>query len=77
MREFVERMDIFKNLLSDGSQWGMKFTFAVQDKPKSIPDALRIGQDFLAGEPCILILEDNRVSSTAKGEPALRSGFAH
>lgn len=52
-------MDVFKNLLGDGSQWGMKFTFAAQNEPKGIADALRIGQNFLAGDPCILILGDN------------------
>jgi glucose-1-phosphate thymidylyltransferase len=49
----------FKRLLGDGSQWGIKLQFAVQAETRGIADAFLIGEDFLAGDPCALILGDN------------------
>ncbi|VVT29623.1 glucose-1-phosphate thymidylyltransferase RfbA [Hoeflea sp. EC-HK425] len=49
----------FKRLLGDGSQWGMDFNYAVQDKPRGLADAYRIGRAFLDGAPSVLILGDN------------------
>ena len=50
---------IFQAALGDGSQWGMTLSYAVQDAPRGIAEALLIGADFIAGEPCALILGDN------------------
>jgi len=49
----------FKRLLGDGTQWGMKIEYAVQDSPDGLAQALLIAKDFLAGAPCCLVLGDN------------------
>ena len=49
----------FQALLGDGSQWGIALTYAIQEKPEGIAQALVIGRDFVGGEPCALILGDN------------------
>lgn len=49
----------FEMLLGDGSQWGLKFTYAAQDTPRGIADAFHVGREFLAGDACALILGDN------------------
>jgi glucose-1-phosphate thymidylyltransferase len=54
-----EDLPIFCRLLGDGSQWGLRFTYAEQDQPRGLADAFRVGADFIAGEPSCLILGDN------------------
>jgi glucose-1-phosphate thymidylyltransferase len=50
---------LIADMLGDGSDWGVSFTYAVQDHPRGLADAFLIGEQFLGGEPAVLILGDN------------------
>jgi glucose-1-phosphate thymidylyltransferase len=52
-------IDRFRSLFGDGSQLGLTFTYAVQDKPRGLADAFRVGAEFVAGQPVSLVLGDN------------------
>ena len=57
----TNRRDIenFKQVLGDGSEIGVKFSYAIQEVPKGIAESFIIAQDFINNEPVALILGDN------------------
>jgi len=49
----------FQLLLQDGSQWGIRLSYAIQDKPEGLAQAFLIAEDFIGSDDCALILGDN------------------
>ena len=52
-------LKLYKKLLNDGSKFGIKLSYKIQDKPNGIAEALIIAKNFLKNSPCVLILGDN------------------
>jgi len=50
---------MFQNLLGDGSSFGIRLEYAVQDAPNGLAEAFLIGEKFLDGSPGALVLGDN------------------
>ncbi|MCU0904248.1 MAG: sugar phosphate nucleotidyltransferase, partial [Tabrizicola sp.] len=49
----------FQRLLGDGSQWGISFTWVIQERPEGLAQAYLLTRDFLAGAPSAMCLGDN------------------
>ncbi len=49
----------FRQLLKDGSQWGLKFEYAEQAEPRGLADAFLVGREFIGDSPVCLMLGDN------------------
>jgi glucose-1-phosphate thymidylyltransferase len=52
-------MPNYQKLLQDGSQWGLNFSYQIQDQPNGLAQAFVIGESFIGGNNCALILGDN------------------
>ncbi len=73
-----EDLPQFKRLLGDGSRFGVEFAYAEQPKPDGIAQAFLIGDEWIAGDACALVLGDNIIhadhlsrllQTAAKGDP--------
>lgn len=49
----------FERLLGDGTQYGVNFSYKVQPSPDGLAQAFLLGEEFINGEPCALVLGDN------------------
>ena len=65
---------LFQHLLGDGSQWGIRLTYAAQQQPNGLAEALLIGEAFLGGGPSALILGDNIFYGADLGNLLARAG---
>ena len=52
-------ISLFKELFGDGSWLGMRFEYAVQEKPRGLADAFIVGKDFIGSDDVALVLGDN------------------
>jgi len=54
-----EALPLFRDLLKDGSQWGLKFEYAEQAEPRGLADAFLVGHEFIGDSSVCLMLGDN------------------
>lgn len=71
-----DHLPMFKKLLGDGQRIGVKFSYAVQDQPNGLAEAMIIGEEFLNGAPSALVLGDNILFGQDM-VPMLRRADAH
>ena len=62
-----------RDLLGDGEKWGMRFSYAVQPRPRGLADAFIVGRDFIGDSPVALILGDNIFFGSELGQKTRRA----
>jgi glucose-1-phosphate thymidylyltransferase len=62
----------FIELLGDGTDLGVSFKYAIQDEPKGLTQAFTIGEKFLSGDSCLMILGDNIFHGAGLGRDIIR-----
>ena len=62
-----EDKESFEKLLGDGSQFGCKFSYEIQDKPNGLAEAFIIGKNFIKNDNVCLILGDNLIYGSGLG----------
>jgi glucose-1-phosphate thymidylyltransferase len=80
-----EFVPAFRQLLGDGSKWGLKLDYVAQPRPEGIAQAYVLGADYVGGAPSALILGDNifyghqlpEALRTARGRPRGATVFAY
>lgn len=74
-----DALPLFRDLLRDGTQWGLKFEYAEQAEPRGLADAFLVGREFIGDSPVCLTLGDNifygeGMMSLLQGCSALKDG---
>lgn len=64
----------FERLLGDGSHYGVHFSYKVQPSPDGLAQAFLLGEEFIDGEPCALVLGDNIFYGNGLGLHLVQSG---
>ncbi len=68
-----EDISTYKKLLEDGSRWGIQIHYVMQLRPEGLAQAFILGEEFIAGDECAMILGDNIFWSTGFTDMLLRS----
>lgn len=61
-------LPVYNDLLGDGSQWGVRFEYIVQEAPNGLAEAFILGEKFIGGSPVALILGDNLFHGNGLGD---------
>ena len=62
-----QHLPLYRQLLGDGSDFGIRLSYVEQDQPRGLADAFRVGRDFLEGGPACLALGDNVIYGNQLG----------